>query len=290
MEKPALFGAAGASGDSIAASLRAQGRPYRVVGRSREALEQAFGRDPLAEIVTWDPQDSDSVRAAAEGIDTIFYTVGVPYWQFDLHPQLMRATLDGAIAAGVERFLLIGTVYPYGRPRSERVAESHPRDPHTRKGHLRKVQEDMLFEEHAAGRIRATELRLPDFYGPNVEKSFVYGAFRAALGGGRASLVGPLDTPHQFVFTPDVGAVATALSAQQRAHGRAWDFAGSGVISQREFVRPIFAAAGKPPRTLVANEAVLRIAGLFDRMMRELVEMHYLHTTPVIMDDAALRD
>ena len=30
------------------------------------------------------------VRAAAQGIDTIVYLVGVNYWQFELHPQLMK--------------------------------------------------------------------------------------------------------------------------------------------------------------------------------------------------------
>lgn len=30
--------------------------------------------------------------------------------------------------------------------------------------------------------------------------------------------------------------------------------------------------------------------GLFDSFMRELVEMHYLLTTPVIMDDRALHE
>jgi len=39
--------------------------------------------------VTWNPGDPASVRAAASGIETMFYTVGVNYWQFELHPQLM---------------------------------------------------------------------------------------------------------------------------------------------------------------------------------------------------------
>jgi len=41
----AIFGAAGAIGRSIAAALRAQGTPYRVVGRARRDLESSFGDD-----------------------------------------------------------------------------------------------------------------------------------------------------------------------------------------------------------------------------------------------------
>jgi nucleoside-diphosphate-sugar epimerase len=41
---------------------------------------------------------------------------------------------------------------------------------------------------------------------------------------------------------------------------------------------------------MVANKLMLRAIGLFDPFMREMVEMHYLLTTPVIMDDSALRE
>ena len=70
MTKIALFGAAGAIGRSIASALRQAKQPYRVVGRSLAALRKEFGADPLAEVVSWNPDDPDSVRAAARGIET----------------------------------------------------------------------------------------------------------------------------------------------------------------------------------------------------------------------------
>src|ERR1700743_1320604 len=123
MGKTALFGAAGAIGKSIAEALRARGEPYRVVGRNRQSLEKTFGSDPLAEIVTWNPDDPASVRAASRGIETLIYLVSVPYDHFELHPVLMQKTLDGAIAAGVQKMVLVGTVYPYGRAQTPTVAE-----------------------------------------------------------------------------------------------------------------------------------------------------------------------
>lgn len=171
MSTIALFGAAGPVGRSIAAALSAEGRAYRVVGRSAASLHQHFGADPLAEIVTWNPDQPVSVQAAASGIDTLIYLVGVPYGQFALHPELMRKTLAGALAAGVNNLLLIGTVYPYGRVTGQPLREDHPRQPHTFKGRMRKQQEDLVMQAHAEGRIQATVLRLADFYGPGVETS-----------------------------------------------------------------------------------------------------------------------
>src|SRR5579872_4701246 len=140
MPQIALFGAAGAIGNTIASALRKENIAYRVVGRSETALKKSFGGDPLAEIRTWNPDDPQSIRQAAEGIETIIYLVGVNYWQFELHPVLMQKTIDGAVAAGVRRILLIGTVYPYGKPQSATVTEDHPRTPHTFKGKMRKEQ------------------------------------------------------------------------------------------------------------------------------------------------------
>jgi nucleoside-diphosphate-sugar epimerase len=284
----ALFGAAGAIGRSIAAALRAEGTPYRVVGRSRAALERAFGEDPLCEIVTWNPDDPVSVRAAARGMETLIYMVGVNYWQFELHPQLMRKTLAGAIAEGVSRMLLIGTVYPYGRPRSDRIREDHPREPHTFKGRMRLAQEQMLLDADREGRIKATVLRLPDFYGPGVDKSFLHSAFVAAARGQTANLIGPIDRPHEFVFVPDVGPVVVKLAQTPAAYGRVWHLGGAGVTSQAAIVAEIERQTGRSLRVRAAGKLMLRLLGLFNPMLREMVEMHYLLTDPVILDDSAL--
>jgi len=287
--KIALFGAAGAIGQSIARALAAQGQPYRVVGRSEAGLRKAFGADPLAEIATWDPDSPGSVRAAAAGIDTIVYLVGVNYWQFELHPQLMRKTLDGAIAAGVRNIVLIGTVYPYGRARTTPVREDHPREPHTFKGRMRKAQEDILLEAHAQGRINATVLRLPDFYGPGVEASLLHGAAVAAIRGGTADLLGPIDKPHEFVFVPDVGPVVARLIDTPAAYGHVWHLAGAGVTTQRAMVDEMGRQAGRAVRHRVAGRTMLRVLGLFNKLLREMPEMSYLLTDPVILDDSALQ-
>ncbi|SPA43208.1 NAD-dependent epimerase/dehydratase [Cupriavidus taiwanensis] len=289
MSRIALFGAAGVIGQSIASALRSQGRAYRVVGRNDDSLRKAFGADPLAEIVTWNPDSPASVRAAADGVDTLIYIVGVDYWQFDLHPKLMRQTLDGAVAAGVRQLILIGTVYPYGRAGSNPVRESHPREPHTFKGRMRKAQEDLLMQAHADGHIRATVLRLPDFYGPGVEASLLHRAAQAAVHGGTADMVGPIDRPHEFVFVPDVGPVVARLADTPAAFGKIWHLGGAGTTTQRDLVAEMERQTGAKLRLRVAGKTMLRLIGLFNPFMREMVEMHYLMSEPLIMDDSALQ-
>ncbi|TDY26352.1 nucleoside-diphosphate-sugar epimerase [Paraburkholderia sp. BL6665CI2N2] len=288
--KVGLFGAAGAAGQIIAAALSAAGRDYRVVGRSREPLEAAFGHDPHAEIVTWNPDDPASIRAASQDLQTVIYLVGVPYDQFAAHPPLMERTLAGVTAAGVERFILIGTVYPYGRARGNPIRENHPREPHTFKGQMRLAQENLVLAAHGRDGLSALVLRLPDFYGPKIERSLLNGMFEAAATGKRAQVIGPVDVPHEFIYLPDIGPVVEKLTRTPEAYGRWWHLAGAGTITQREVARQAYALAGRQPKLMVAGKTLLRVFGLFNPLMRELVEMNYLMTEPLVLDDSALTE
>jgi nucleoside-diphosphate-sugar epimerase len=282
----ALVGATGAIGKTVAAALQQQGRRYRVIGRSRSDLERMFGDNPLAEVVTWDPDDEQSIRAALRGAAAIVYMVGVPYTDFHLHPILMRRVLDAAISEKVDRLLLIGTLYVFGRLQTERITEDHPREPHTFKGRMRKEQEDMVLAAHTTGKIKTTVLRLPDFYGPGVERSLLTDLFAAAKQNRKAKMIGPVDRPHEFVFVPDVGPVVARLLDTPAAFGQAWNLGGAGATTQLEVARMAF---GGLPRYMAVGKMMLRLIGLFDPFLKELVEMHYLMTDPLIVDDSALQ-
>jgi len=288
--KHALFGATGAVGKALAAKLAERGQPFRVVGRSEERLRKDFRLyEPLVEYCAADLSDSAAAARAAAGVDTIFYTVGVPYPQFEQHPKLTRIALKAAAAAEVRHYVHLSTVYPYGVPLQEFVSESHPRDPQTFKGRMRKEQEDLVLAADNPKGMRTTILRPPDFYGPDSELSYVRAIFDAALNGGTANVIGPIDTPHEFIFVPDLAETLIALSEKEEAYGQAWNVAGPGLITTRQFAEQVFAAIHQKPRLRVAGKFMLRVLGLFNPFLREVVEMHYLWTTPVKLDDTRLR-
>jgi nucleoside-diphosphate-sugar epimerase len=286
--KIAVFGATGATGASAVAALRRERGPYRVVGRSLPALRAAFGDDPEAELATWQPGDRDSVSRAADGADAILILIGGDFHRWELLPDATRTIVAGAIAAGVRRVVLAGTVLVYGVPRARPVGPDHPLDARTRKGLVRIEQERILRE--ASDKIEFTILRLPDFYGPGVEKSILAPMFRTALTGARAPLFAPFLTPHEFVFVPDLGPIMVALAEEPRAANRVFNLGGPGVITQRAMAELAFAATGQNLRVLPVGPTLLRIGGLFDPRLRELVELRYLHTTPLLVDDSSLRE
>ena len=288
IRKLAIFGAAGAIGRALGPELARRGIPFRAVGRRREALAEAFAAIAGAEIVDADLADAQQAARAAQGVDTIVYAVGVPYTDFDRHPALMGTTLQAAARAGVERLLLISGIYTYGVPRASRVAETHPREPESHKGRCRKLQEDMVTQAHGRGGLRTMVVRLPDFYGPHTGRSLAGRIFRSAVEGKTATWVGPASTPHEFIFVPDTAPVLAELAGRDDCYGEAWNLGGPGAIPGIDFMSRVYRAAGREPEYRSVGRAMLRMAGVVNPLLKELVEMVYLQETPVILDDSKL--
>ena len=62
------------------------------------------------------------------------------------------------------------------------------------------------------------------------------------------------------------------------------------MTTQRAIIDEIERQIGHRLRVRVAGKMMLRLLGLFNPLMREMVEMHYLLTNPVLMDDGALQE
>lgn len=287
MSRVALIGGTGAVGRAIARALRDQGRTYRVIGRNAASLEKLFGEDSAAELTTWNA-DAASAAAALQGVESAIYLIGVPYDHFELHPLLMRITLEGAVAAGVKRMLLIGTVYPYGLPQARTVDESHPRAPRAFNARMRKEQEDLLLAAHGHG-IETVLLRLPDLYGPGMEKSYLTAQFANAPQGKRSMMIGPVDVRHEWAFIPDCASVTVRVLDDPRTYGAFWNYGGPGEITQREFSDKIYAACGQKPNYFVVNKSMLRLFGMINPEMRRFAEMNYLMSNPVVLNDDRLK-
>ena len=289
--KVVILGAAGAIGKATTLELIKRGIPVRVVGRDQTKLEKAFAPSG-AEIKAADLATVDGCVAALTGCEAAIYSIGLPYFKttFAQYPVMMRVCLDAARQTGLKKLILISNVYPYGRPWFTPVTEEHPRIPCSVKGEFRKQQEDIALAAHDPIALATLSLRLPDFYGYDAEKSLAWNIFSAAVKGKTANVLDPIDTPHQFFFTPDIGPIIADLLDRPEAFGASYNVAGAGSITIREFARRVYAEVGMAkPKVAAAGRKLLTVLGLFSPLMRELREMAYLLETPVILNDSKLR-
>lgn len=284
----AIIGASGAIGHSVAQAFHAAGERVRLVGRRKAPLAAIAA--PADELVLADVTTPAGCRSALAGAEAAVYALGLPYTTeaFAAYPPMMDAFVAAARQQGVRRLLLVTNVYPYGRPQAPHVAETHPRDPVMAKGEYRKVQEDILLAATTPG-METLSLRLPDFYGPGVGNSLLTLVAKSAAAGTTGLLLGPADTPHEFVFTPDVGPVVKALLDHPGPVAGPYNFAGAGVITQRQLAELLYRAAGRTPKLRVMPPWQQSLVGLFMPVLRELKDVRYLSETPVLLDDAKLR-
>jgi nucleoside-diphosphate-sugar epimerase len=291
----AVWGAFGTIGRSVVDALKSDPSiRLRVVGRSASKLAEAFP-DPSIEKCPVDLTTQSGCEAAAGGADAVVYTLGLPYTAKDFaqYPAMMTRAVSAMKGAGTRKLLHISNVYPFGRPEdgklvSGRVNEDHPRNPCSVKGRFRKEQEDVVLAAHSTSGLATTLLRLPDFYGPHAEMSLAHQIFDAAARGKAADLFAPIDTPHEFVFTPDVGPVVARLLATPAAFGTDYNLAGAGSITVEAFAKAVYEGFGVPLKKRAIGSFGLRALGIFVPVLREFVEMSYLQSTPILLDDRKL--
>jgi nucleoside-diphosphate-sugar epimerase len=154
---------------------------------------------------------------------------------------------------------------------------------------MRKQQEDIAFQAQLDGRLQSLVVRLPDFYGPWADNSLGNRILHAALAGKTADWLGSPDKPHEFVYVPDTGPVIVELASRPDAYGQSWNFGGVAEITGGEFMTLAYRQLGREPKWRAIGRTMLKIAGLVDPVAKELVEMHYLAETPVILDDSRLK-
>lgn len=288
----AIFGAAGATGQAIVEALTQLNLPVRVVGRSREKLQKAFDGLSKVEIVDADLSSLDGAKKASRGAETIVYAVGPADYsdkEFTKLPGWMGTALEAAGAEGVKKFVLLSTVYSYGVPQTPKVTEKHPREPAAFKGEMRKQQEDLVLAAHGRNGLSTLVLRLPDFYGPKADTGIFRGIFDAAVAGKTADVFAPVDKQHEFLFVPDLGPVVADLVARNDVFGEAYNLAGPGALTTREFAAAIYEAAGHKLKYRDAGKFMVRFLGLFIPFMKDFYSMLYLQDTPILLDDSKLQ-
>lgn len=284
----AIIGASGAIGRNLGPELERRGIAFRAIGRRRDALERRFGALSHAEIAPVDLRDDVGFRPALRDVTVGVYAVGLPYTDFAQHPVLMRKAVEGCIAAGVRRLIVVSNVYVYGVPQTTPVLETHPLTPSSFKGRMRLRQEEIALGAHQLGRLEVLVVRPADFYGPRTENSYAHTIVLAALANRPAHLLAPADTPHQLSYAPDIARILADLGLRDDVWGEAYNIGGP-TTTMRAFAREVYSQAGAKFRALAINKWMVRAIGFFDPFMREMVEMHYLQEKPLIASDAKLR-
>ncbi|MFI6498370.1 NAD-dependent epimerase/dehydratase family protein [Nonomuraea typhae] len=283
MGKHVIVGS-GQVGTHLATLLRDQGHLVTVVTRSGSGPEGV--RKVAADVA-----DAARLTELAGGAEALYNCVNPKYhrWLTDWPP--MAAAFTTAAEASGAVLVMLGNLYAYG-PLTGPMTEDLPLASANPKFRVRaKMWQDAL-ALHEAGRIRVTEVRGSDFFGPGAtDQSYLGERFLGPLRAGRTiQLVWPADVPHSWTYLPDVAAALAIAGADERAWGRPWHVPTNAPLSFRQMGARMAAVLNRPePRYSVLPWPVMRAAGLFVPMLGELRHVRYQFTDPFVVDSSAFQ-
>jgi nucleoside-diphosphate-sugar epimerase len=282
MKKAIVLGASGGMGYALVQELASRGISVKAFARSRDKLQQLFGSMADVEISTGDVFQRDELLKASRDVDLIFHAVNIPYPEWpEGHPRIMENVLNAAEENGA-KIVFVDNIYAYGRSPGKKVTEDTPKNPHTKKGKIRLQLDKMLKEAHQKG-VPTLICHFPDFYGPNAENTLMHFTLNGMLSGKKAQYVGRLDLKREFIYTPDGAKAAVELSLRDSAYEENWNIPAYDVISGYEIVEIARRATGYQKGISTVGKRMIAFLGLFNKGMREMVEMMYLNEEPVVL-------
>lgn len=287
---------AGPIGSGIASALAGRGHQVRVITRTGSGA----GADdaPGVERVAADASDAAEMTRLTTGAAVLYNCANPAYHRWpELWPPIAAALLGAAERSGAV-LVTISNLYGYGPAglaqgtagydAGHPITESTPLAATGPKGLVRvRMWQDAL-AAHQAGRVRVTEIRSSDYVGPGAESALGARVVPNVLRGRGVFVLGRPDLAHTWTYTEDVAALAIAAGTDPRAWGRPWHTPSSPARSQRDAVGDLARAAGLPPVPVRALAgAVVRAAGAFSPLMRELGETRHQFAGEFVMDSSA---
>ncbi|GAA4233766.1 nucleoside-diphosphate-sugar epimerase [Streptosporangium album] len=282
MTKHVVVGS-GQIGSEVARLLAGQGHEVVLVSRSGSGPDL-----PGVRKVAADASDRERLIALTEGADALYNCVNPLYhrWMQDW-PPIAASLLATAEATGAG-YVMLGNLYVYAPP-SGPMRENDPLRPASEKAEVRvRMWRDAL-ASHEAGRVRVTEVRGSDYFGPGcLDQSHLGERFVPRLLAGKpVRFIGDPAQPHSWTYVPDVARALVTAATDDRSWGRAWHVPTAPAMTARQVADRLCALAGVPnPGVKVMPRWFVRAAGTVSPMLGELEHVRYQFVRPFVVDSA----
>ncbi len=273
----------GAIGTLVADQLAAAG--HSVIAISRHA---APSKSRMVEHVAGDASDATFLARQAADAAAIFNCVNPPYHRWPQEwPPIAASLLHAAEGTGAV-LTTLSNLYAYGVPTGPLTPETPLRATYA-KGQVRGQMWLDAKAAHDANKIRATEVRASDFIGPT-GFGIINRLVPSIVAGKNVQVLGNPEAPHSWTYTVDVAKTLIAAAQNKAAWGRAWHVPTNPPRTQRQVVEELAKAAGAAPvKASAVPNTLLRLLGIFNSEMREVLITMYQFEQPFIIDDTATR-
>ena len=279
MKKALVLGATGGMGYALVRELVDRGVKVVAFSRRKEKLAILYQYESKVTIFSGDALVEKDVIEAADGVDVIFHAVSFPYQEWeDKHPLCIEIIVRAA-EIHQAKIALVDNIYAYGR-QSKIVNENTKKEPHTKKGKIRLAKENRLKISNAPCLI----VHMPDLYGPNAENTNLHETLKNVVLNKTANFIGDMKMAREFIFTMDGAKAMVELASQEDTYNQNWNIPSAHPITGEEIIEILRKEVGYKKSIRTVSKTTLRLIGIFQPFMREMVEMMYLTEDPIILD------
>jgi len=267
-----ILGAGGPIANALTAELVNANQQIRLV--SRRPITPANAK------VQWHKADltnATEVLQATKGSTIIYLCAGLIYdkkiWQ-QQWPVIMQNVINAAKENNA-RLIFFDNVYMYGLVKGP-MLESENYNPVSVKGEVRAKVATQLMDEVKAGNLQATIARAADFYGAESMNSFLDSMVLSKHAKAeRAMWLGKPNTLHSFTYVPDAGKAMCLLGQRPDADNQIWHLPTAPALTGKQIIEIASTTFNAKTRYMTVNKLMLQMIGLFDKLIKDSVEMYY---------------
>jgi len=279
-----ILGAGGDIGRLLARELKQYSPKIRLVARNPH---QVNGDD---ELFPADLRNATLVNQSLEGASVAYLTAGLKYdlrvWRKDW-PIIMQNVIDACLHHKV-KLVFFDNVYAYSKNAIPHMTEESPMDPPSQKGRVRYQLLQMIDQAIRNKGLQALIARSADFYGPGSKNGILNTlVLDPLLKNKKPSWQADINKIHAFTYTPDAARATAMLGNTDTAYNQVWHLPTSNERwTGADFIQKASTLIGKQPAYTLLSPFMLKLAGLFNRTIKELVEMQYQNNQDYFFDSS----
>lgn len=282
-----ILGANGQIGEELARELKRNfTSDIRIVSRKAAKINDTD------EVFSADLSLREKAIEAVKGSEIAYFTLGLPassdLWEQQF-PLILRNVIEACKIHGT-RLVFFDNTYMY--PQDGRMLrEDTVFDPVGRKGAVRREMTEMVLKEMQAGELQAVICRAPEFYGPgktqSITNSLIFNNIKESK-----KLKVPLsaDKRRSLIWTPDASRATALIGNTPGAFGQTWHLpVDKSHPTYKEFIALASGIYGKELKYSVIPEFIFKIGSLFNKRVKELLELLPRYKHDNIFDDSKFR-
>lgn len=237
------------------------------------------------QVIAADVTHETDLEAIARQSTVIFSCTDMAYQHWaEFYPATAKA-LAFALTNSSAKLVFADNLYSYGNVAGAEMFEQMPHNAKTKKGKIRAGVINTLLYSGDEFNNRVAFVKAADFIGPRIHKGIFGIDFLDKIYEGKnVSLFGNISLPHTFTCINDFAAAMINVGTADDTFGQVWHVPNAPALSLDKWVHLFEVITGKKIKKTVVPKFLIRIAGLFNTLIRELYEMAYQFEYPYLVN------